>query len=523
MDMKKQAPLNPYFSLLFPGLKKVQGISDAHRMDFDYADKQLREKSASFWEKKGEQMALKLFRDMVKRVPAYKDFLTKNGVNISKVKTIEDFKKLPLMDKANYMRQYPLEDICWDGTLESNTLFSVSSGSSGKPFLWPRGDGLELQTSLYHGLIMSKLFQAEKKRTLFIDSFSMGIYIAGVVTLNSVLRTSESGLPITIITPGVEIEDALRVIEELAPHFDQTIIAGYPPFVKDIIDGGTRRRLEWKNFHVKFLFAAENFSEQFRDYLLRVVGEQDLLRSSFNIYGSAEASILAHETPISIYVRRASLKNNILFKELFGEATYTPTLAQFNPAYVFFEEQDGELLVTSYAGGIPLLRYNFHDSGKIISYQDMASTSELKKDAEFQRMQKTSWKLPYVQVFGKSDFTISFYGLKIYPENIKAALEDERIVHIVSGKFVMETKSSDKHVQGWVVCVELQEGVEPSQKLAQEITPIIIEIVQQKNLEYHRLHQAIGERADPTIELFKKGDEQYFSPRSAKQRWTKKG
>lgn len=426
------------------------------------------------------------------------------------------------MDKTNYMRKYKLEEICWDGKLESNTLFSVSSGSSGKPFLWPRGDNLELQASLYHAVMLDKFFGAAKKRTLFIDSFSMGIYIAGVLTLDSALRSSEAGLPITTITTGVEIDDTLRIVEELASHFDQIIIAGYPPFVKDIIDAGVARGVDWKEFHVKFLFAAENFSEQFRDYLLHIVGAKDPLHSSFNIYGSAEAAILAHETPLSIYIRRKAVQTPALFSKIFGQSSYSPTLAQFNPPYIFFEEQDGELFVTSYAGGIPLLRYNFHDAGKIISYQEMFAIPELKDDPEFHRMQASAWKLPYVQVFGKSDFTISFYGLKIYPENIKAALEDPRIAHRVSGKFVMQTKSSDEHTQGWIVRIELQEGIEPSENVLQEITPVVIEIVQKKNLEYHRLAQAIGERANPSLELFRKGDAQYFSPKSAKQRWSKK-
>jgi len=72
-----------------------------------------------------DRSVLKLFSEAAVRVPAYKDFLKQAGVNPKSVKTIADFKQLPLVDKKNYLTKYPLAELCWDGTLDhSRIIFS---------------------------------------------------------------------------------------------------------------------------------------------------------------------------------------------------------------------------------------------------------------------------------------------------------------------------------------------------------------------------------------------------------------
>ncbi len=516
----KSAPFNPLFKIFLKPAQRLnfsrRGMQDFYRLDFDHIDNMLREKPSHFWEENGEKMAIKLFREASRRVPAYKDFLLKNNVNPRKIKTISDFKLLPIVDKKNYLRAYPVKQLCWDGKIETNTLFSVSSGSSGTPFFWPRGDNLELETSITHGLILKKIFAADQKTTLFIDTFSMGIYIAGIVILNSALRASQTGMPITIMAPGVEIDDVLRVVRELAPNYEQVILAGYPPFVKDIIDAGERTGVDWKSINVKFLFAAENFSENFRDYMFQKTGVTDLTNSSCNIYGSADASILSHETPLTISLRRAAQNRPALFTKLFGDISYTPTFTQYNPILKYFEEVDGELIFSTY-GGIPLIRYNIHDSGKIIGFNEiyplLGEISEGKIDP---------WKLPFLYVLGKSDLTISFYGVKIYPENIRTGLEQSEAASLASGKFTMASLFQPDQTPYWEINVELKEGIEPTAEAHQKIFGAVILALARNNLEFGRLKAAIAERANPVVTLFHKGDPKYFDVRSVKQRWSKK-
>lgn len=77
--------------------------------------KYIRTKKENFWIREGERRALKLFHLAARRVPAYKDFLRKNRVAPDKIKTYKDFQLVPTVSKKNYLREYPLEKLCWDG------------------------------------------------------------------------------------------------------------------------------------------------------------------------------------------------------------------------------------------------------------------------------------------------------------------------------------------------------------------------------------------------------------------------
>lgn len=516
--------INPFLKNLYPPTAqkkfKEKGIHSFSDFDIDFASKTLRTKPYSFWQKEGDKMVLNLFEQMTKRVPAYRDFLKKNKIKPSQIKTIDDFKLLPVMDKQNYMKKYPLKDLCWDGKIENNSLFSVSSGSSGAPFFWPRGDSLELETSITHGLMLSETFGADKKSTLFVNSFSMGVYIAGVVILNSALRVSEKGYPLTIVTPGLDIKDAIRTIKELGPSYDQVILAGYPPFLKDIIDRGTKEGVKWGTMNMKFLFAAENFSETFRDYLLRKTKSKDAIHSSASIYGSADASIMSNETPLTVFMRKAATKDKNLYRDLFEENSYMPTLSQYNPMLKYFENINNELIFSAY-GGIPLLRYNIHDSGRIISYEEALSMPSIKNNKELQKEIKSGSKLPFLEIFGKSDLTISFYGLKIYPENIKAGLENKSIKDFVSGKFVIQQKNQSNQDQYWEIDLELNKDIRETHEIREKVTKSIMKSLKEKNAEYNALLNAMGKKAHPTIKFFAKGDKKHFNDKSLKQRWKK--
>ena len=139
----------------------------------------------AFSDKRGEKMALELFHQMATRVPAYKKFLAKHRVNPATVLTYEDFvKKVPLIDKKNYLSEYPLSELCMDGDLFKNAMISVSSGSTGVPFFWPRGlEQAKIDTKMIAGIYDS--FEMNAKSTLLVLRFSMGTWIAGTLLMIS--------------------------------------------------------------------------------------------------------------------------------------------------------------------------------------------------------------------------------------------------------------------------------------------------------------------------------------------------
>lgn len=46
------------------------------------------------------------------------------------------------------------------------------------------------------------------------------------------------GYKLCIVTPGNKPDDIILLTKELAPLFDQTVLAGYPPFLKGVVDKG---------------------------------------------------------------------------------------------------------------------------------------------------------------------------------------------------------------------------------------------------------------------------------------------
>jgi phenylacetate-CoA ligase len=473
--------------------------------------------------KEGNRLALELFHQAAERIPAYKDFLKKNNIDPNLIKTLEDFKKVPIMDKKNYLRAYPLKDLCWDGKLDNLYILSSSSGSTGEPFLWPRGEEQELEGALNFELIFKEIFHTDKLKTLYIVCFAMGTWISGPFVLACAEYLERKGYPILTVTPGLDRDVTYSLFKSLAPQFDQIIISGYPPYVKDILDDGESSGINWKKHKIKFLFAAEGFSEQWREYIHAKVGADEKLITSVNIYGSADAAILAHETPLTTAIRCMTADNPDRIYELFSE-NRLPTLAQYDPRLKYFEEVDGSLIFTT-RSGIPLIRYSIGDHGGLYTFDEMDSKiNHLSKNNLKALLQKEStadllWKLPFVYVFGRSDFTVSLYGLLIYPEHIKYGLERKNLQKNLTGKFVMSIEYDNNNDQYLLIRVELCKGVKGSANLRKTVENEIVNGLKQVNSEYNRLLQSIKRKAIPVIDLIENDNIEYFK-KGAKQKWT---
>ncbi|MFH1598053.1 MAG: phenylacetate--CoA ligase family protein [Patescibacteria group bacterium] len=475
-------------------------------------------------EDQGQKMALKLFRKASKQIPSYAKFLRENGVNPKNIKSIRDFKSLPIITKKNYLKKYNLKDLSWDGLFQDLHLVSVSSGSTGEPFFWPRGLGLEYETELEYEIILKNIFEADKKKTLFIIGYAMGMYVAGVFTLNSVMNLVKKGYPLTIATPGSDKDSILRIIRNLGGHFDQTVIAAYPPVLKDVIDKGVKENIEWRKYHLKFISGGEGFSEEFRKYIYERISAKNYYRSFVNTYGSADAAILGHETPLSIYIRKLASENESLRRTLFKD-NRLPSLLQYYPPFKYFEEVDGSLILTTY-GGIPLIRYSIGDTGGKIPFIKMSNILksagvDIEKEMTRYGCMNTITKLPFVYLFGRADNTKIFYGANIYPEHIKNCLEQKDIIHQVTGKYFTDILFDKNHNQTFYIAIELAHGVSISNQLKEKIVNVIHYNLLAINDEYKYLAQTIGKRIYPSVEIFSYGDQKYFLPK-IKPRYVKK-
>jgi phenylacetate-CoA ligase len=463
--------------------------------------------------------AVTLFQDIAANVPAYKDFLAAREINPATIQTLEDFQTLPPITKENYISHYPLPELCRQGELANCDMIAASSGSTGKPTFWPRFFTDELQIATRFEQIFHDSFDAYNRRTLAVICFTLGTWVGGMFTTSCCRYLASKGYPLTVITPGNNKAEILRVVQELGGNFQQVVLLGYPPFLKDIIDTGIALGVEWEKYQIKLVMAGEVFSEEWRSLVGERIGSQNPCYDFASLYGTADAGVLANETPLSICIRRFFAKKPEAAKALFGESRL-PTLLQYDPISRFFEVENGTLLFSG-DNGVPLIRYNILDNGGLISYDNMLKflaewgfnpLAELKQNRGIH-------SLPFVYVFGRSNFTVSYFGANIYPENVTVGLEQPIIQEWVTGKFVLQVKEDADKNRFLSIVVELAPGIEDGTNKQETIANSILSQLKRLNSEFANYVPA--EYQSPQITLTLTGDAEYF-PVGVKHRYTRK-
>ena len=315
---------------------------------------------------------------------------------------------------------------------------------------------------------------------------------------------SKRGYPASVISPGSNLDEVLEIIQNLHSYYDQILIAGYPPFLKSIIDEGGKKALDWKKIKVHLLSGGEGFSENWREYIAQKLGNQT---KNFSAYGSADAGIGGgHETPLSVFVRQCAWKNRDLAKDLFGNADVLPMVFQYNPTSHFIEEINNELVFTTLSG-LPIVRYNLHDHGGVRPFQTVVEILE-KHGCDYKKnLQESGWalsdiaKLPFSFVFGRSDGTIILSGANIYVENIKHILHLPDFVSKMTGNFIAE-KISDSNLNTRLkLTIQVKNDVLIDENFKNQYKKIIVDELMKVNSEYQYLYGNYHEAVVPIIDF----------------------
>ncbi|MFI5205605.1 MAG: phenylacetate--CoA ligase family protein, partial [Candidatus Paceibacterales bacterium] len=420
------------------------------------------------------------------------------------VNSQEEFERIPIMEKKNYLYRYPIQQFFPKGKIAP--VIYASSGSSGQPTFWFRGDDQEETGGKFHEKIFTDIFGIKKEEpTLVIICFAMGLWVAGNFTLACCRNVSRRGFNLTTITPGIEKMDVINSLQTLGPQFKNIIIAGYPPFVMDVVNDALKAKIKFtKNTFI--LTAGDKFSEEWRDSLLKLLGTS-ARKNIISIYGSADAGVLGHETPISIFIREEALKNQGLYSQLFGQEDIEPALVQYDPDYIYFEEVNKELVFTTKTS-IPLVRYNIHDVGTIVPHHEMVGRLE-----KLDLLNKAKayginlWKWPFLVKKGRTDVAVTFYALNIYPENLSAGIEDRRVRKFLTGNFLAYNKDTQNHkTQKLFIKLQLNQKIKASKTIKELIKKSIVDNLTKVSIEYRKLFSSIGSRALPEIILTNHSD-----------------
>jgi phenylacetate-CoA ligase len=466
-------------------------------------DKQIRRigsTTPSFLEWVAEKRLLSAFHRAASRVPHYKEFLAKKNVHVGSVRTVDDFINIaPPIDKSSYVQTCEsLRELCVDGKIQDASLLARSSGFSGKPCTWPKCYAEEAEGQMDVAVFTEYFFGVSKYKTLVINTFLLGTWIAGI-SLSRLTITSGMSLCAT----GPKIEEILEIIESYKSEYDQILICGYPPFLKMVVDRGIEIDADyWHDKSTRFIFipGGEGFSEGWRDYINRCLDAQN--RGGWDNYvisgfGASDLGITGFtETPSAARIRRIAHSNPEFASAMFGDDFGSlPMLFPYNPLkYYVTVNQEGELEFSTISPNalVPLIRYNLHDLGGTINHREMQT-----KLTSFGFDNNIDLPFPFFYVFRRSTGEISLSGQLIYPENIKEALfTDHEIAEQITGRFKMLTgEDSDSNIR-FYVDIELRDSIESDQQLNLKYQKIIHDHLFKVNAGYREVINNI-----PTTEV----------------------
>lgn len=471
------------------------------------------------------EKSVKLFHKTVENIPAYRNYLRSREFNPSSVTSIEDFSKIPITNKKDYLHMNARNELIWETHQTAPLWYCSTSGSTGEPYYFPRTDEIAGRGS-YFAEAFLQYSSHGMGSTLVIIGFGMGVWIGGVITLRSFeIAAERTKLPVAFLPTGYNKQEVFKALKKLSPEFDQTILVGYPPFIKEIVDETESENIDLKKLKTRFIFAAEAFTESFRKYICKKAAVKNSLLDTLNIYGSADFGAMAYETPLSILIRRLALEDPLLYRDVFGQIEKTPTLAQYHPEFIEFEEINGELILTS-EGAIPLIRYAIGDHGGVFSYEKIESLFNqygVNLCAEVQKagIGHTLSKRPFVFVYERTDLSASLHGIIIYPEFIKESLINKNSSKYFTQRFTMSTKFDINHNQFLQINLELQKDVVPSDTIEKLAITHITKSLKDKSSEFAEVSRSRSSDSLIQVMLWPNGHHRYFG-KNTKQNWVKK-
>jgi phenylacetate-CoA ligase len=345
----------------------------------------------------------------LKQVPGYSRFLLNKKHSPPHI---------PETDKDTYIKAFSSEDRCIHGVLpEKDIMIDESSGSTGAAYNWIRSQAERRESHRAVSYFATYCFG--KQRWITINAFSMGAWATG---LNMGIALQKNGI---VKNTGPDIPKILQTISFFGPKYPY-LIAGYPPFLKHLVDEARTRNFPLEQYRLNGLVGGEGMSEGLRDYLQLTFGK------IYSGYGATDLEIgIAGETPVAVAIRRLARQRKDVRTALFGNDSRLPMLFQYNPLMHFVEVNErGDLLFTITRRSIlsPRIRYNVQDQGGVARFDAIEKKLGLLgiRLSDLTGVDPASLlNLPFLWVFGRRDYTISVMGANIYPEDLEQCLYAE--------------------------------------------------------------------------------------------------
>jgi phenylacetate-CoA ligase len=462
----------------------------------------------------GIALAHRALRNAVERTTAYPTFLMEHGVDPSAALSMP-FGELPTMSRHDYVDRFRVDQLVRDGTLTTAYTIERSSGYSGETHYWFRTPEEDSMFPQYMEFTFRQFYRLADGPTLVIVALALGTWTSGEKVAQAMREIAAAGkLPLTVMSPGNDLEEILQIARDICPYYSQTVLLGYPPFAKVIIDEGIARGIDWKRINLSLGIGGEGFSVPWRHHIvekLRSDPDHDLLAIT-GAYGAADLGMtVGREYPLSIVVRQLCAEDASLARDLFGTAE-VPNLFQYSPSACFIEEAEGELVFTV-DSGIPLVRYRICDRGGVVSfghvmevlhdhaYDPYARLAALGFDRAF------VWQLPFFHCLGRTDGAILLAGVNLYPENVAAVLDTLDDPDILGFKVALTPAEDGVSDRLLIMLEHRMTSLQATERrwLAQKYLPLLTDGLARVNREYRDLLAASPRLAEPLVKVYPSG------------------
>lgn len=415
---------------------------------------------AALW-RLGEKKMLALVRRFARTTPALADLAAAHFPD--GLKSIDDFKaRMPVIDKASYIKPRRLTELCQGGRIPRAGSLYKSAGTTGQPTIWTDSVREQLAFDKSVGFIGHTLLDMVTRDYIIVNCWVMGSWLTGGNFASSARFYGN------IINIGTLLNEAVETVRAIGPE-RPFLIAGYPPFVysllKKLEDGGC----DFSQYRFDVVVGGEGFVEEWRDALIRRLGRD---RAVFSVYGSSDKGLgegiethLAYGFRTLLYVASLTLVDPVqaaaAWRLRSGESAppftaatarafleallgpdgiqRTPMVFQFDPTIYYNENlppSPGGPGRREFASTvllpwmtIPRVRYNIHDEGFVVTYDEARRAVEaagvpweklnLRGDPYF------DLHLPFLFIFGRTDGTVSIDGANIFPQDVDRCLRED--------------------------------------------------------------------------------------------------
>jgi phenylacetate-CoA ligase len=368
------------------------------------------------------------------RVPAYRRFLEARGVP-------EDapFSELPITDKASYLIPAPYADLLADDSHETFTIHR-SSGAFGSSFRWPQLKADYRWSARRLRAFLESTFRIHERRTVAVVALSLGSWVGGdhySWCLKNVAL--EAPYPFAVFSPGNRHEEVLEFLRQPQPAVEQFLVVICPSLLGYLLLLAESTGRPLPLHQMRYLAIGEAFPEALRESLRQRAGLGGCEPFMFSLYGSADTGALGVESPASVALRQLLADVPDLAAEL-GLGPVVPHFFHNTATDAYYETVDGELCVTRWQG-IPLVRYNLHDSAKLLSWEPVrqaliATRPRDPRHAEWMNLLHDAQAMPdLVALSGRADSCLVLGGTKLTEAMLDEAVRCPELSDLVTGTY----------------------------------------------------------------------------------------